>query len=92
MTDTRFCYGATCTWFGPIAAVGALGERALPCCPHCRGVLFEMENEAEWWSGVDRYERDGHPGYRAVQEWQRLHSTCFPTFDKLTAAYERAKL
>lgn len=83
-SDKRFCYGATCTWFGSIHEVK---RGRLPCCPVCSGVLFEMPNEREWWTGVDRYERDGHPGYRATLEWQRQQNKCFQSMKALADAY-----
>lgn len=83
--DTRLAYGATCTWFGPIQEVGTKTEHRLPCCPLCGGVLFEMPTEQEWWDGIDKYERDGHPGYRALWEWQRKVKRCFPLRDGIKA-------
>lgn len=88
MKDERFCYGATCTWFGSIHETGNRGP--LPCCPVSGGVLFEMGDEREWWDGVDAYERDGHPGYRAMLEWQRTEKKCFSSLDALTDAYKAA--
>lgn len=88
--DPRLCYGATCTWFGSIHET-KVKDGGLPCCPHCSGVLLEMQSEDEWWSGVDRYEREKpHPGYRAMFEWQRAQKKCFPLrngIDALVAAY-----
>src|SRR5271166_6809665 len=65
--DGRFCYGVNCTWFGSIHEVGSTKPRsgdvghALPCCPLCGGMLFEMQNEGEWWTGVDTFERGEYP-------------------------------
>lgn len=70
MKDKRFVYGARCCWFGSITEVGHT-DGGLPCCPHCRSVLYEMPDETTWWDGVDRYEASGHPGYRAMVEWMR---------------------
>jgi len=92
--DKRLAYGATCTWFGQIQEVGKKSPHSIPCCPLCGGVLFEMPTEQEWWDGVDKYERDGHPGYRAMWEWQRIQKVCFPLRDgikALEAAYAAAK-
>lgn len=86
--------GARCTWWDSIGKVGLTspgpsGHR-LPCCPHCGGMLFEMENEGQWFAGVDRHEVNGHPGYRAMIEWSR--GKCFRNFAALEAAYaERSK-
>lgn len=87
--DTRIPYGSNCTWWDSIDKVGTLamdGGHRLPCCPHCRGVLFEVESEDAWFAGVDRYEAAGHPGYRAMVEWAR--GKCFPNLAAVQAAYE----
>lgn len=85
MNDQIFCYGAACTWFG---SINETGKRVhIPCCPNCSGVLFEMPGEREWWDGVDSYERDGHPGYRAMLEWQHSEKKCFRLLTDLTAAH-----
>jgi hypothetical protein len=90
--DKRFVYGATCTWFGSINEVAV--RSIVPCCPVCGGVLFEMATEAEWWAGVERFQSEGHEGYRAMLEWQRTHKRCFDLRDeglaKLVAAYKEA--
>jgi hypothetical protein len=57
----------------------------LPCCPHCKNMLFEMSNENIWWEGVDKYEARGHPGYRTMIEWSR--GKCFPTHEAMHKAY-----
>lgn len=82
--DLRIAYGARCVWWDSIERVGQ-NAGGLPCCPHCKGVLFEMESEAEWWAEVDRHEASGHPGYRAMWEWSR--GRCFPTFEALQLAF-----
>lgn len=85
--DGRIAYGANCRWWGSIGEVGTSSRGSgLPCCPRCGGMLFEMESEGEWWSGVDAYEAGGHPGYRAFIEW--LRGRCYPTFDAAKAAYD----
>lgn len=89
MADTRIVYGARCTWWDSIDQA-ATTPAGLPCCPHCSSPLFETDSEATWWSGVDAYERDGHPGYRDVITWAR--GRCFPpdgrtAIDALTEAY-----
>lgn len=43
-------YGAMCSWYDDKAKVGHK-ESGLPCCPHCGGVLFEIERDV-WERGV----------------------------------------
>lgn len=88
MAEQLVVYGANCVWWDSIDKVAVLNTpsgHGLPCCPHCHGVLFQQD-EKDWWLGVDRYERDGHPGYRKMVEWWR--GRCFPTMDEVRAAYE----
>jgi hypothetical protein len=102
MKDERIVYGATCTWWDSIDKVGLTHVEAgvfaplmpmpghrLPCCPKCGGVLYELPTEADWFKGVDRYEHDGHPGYRAMTEWAR--GKCFPNHEAMTKAYNAFK-
>jgi hypothetical protein len=72
--DTRIVYGAACTWWDSIDKVGKTTS-GLPCCPTCGSVLFEMPDEATWWSSVDRHEANGNPGYRDLITWAR--GKCF---------------
>lgn len=111
--DSRFCYGANCTWFGSIHEISSTlkhprhrqsntDDHGLPCCPICGGMLFELQDEREWWEGVDYFERGDyplpsahpHPGYRAMWEWQRAQKKCFfmnaSGPDRLAAAYKEA--
>ena len=86
--DTRIAYGARCVWWDSIENVGHVKLRegaTLPCCPHCRNMLFEMADEQEWFTNVDKYEASGHPGYRRFVEW--LRGKCFPTTKAAQAAY-----
>jgi hypothetical protein len=82
--DTRVAYGARCTWWGLIREVGHNGN--LPACPHCGGMLFEVENEGEWWKGVRQHAKK-EPGYEQMIKW--AHGKCFRNFDELRAAYEK---
>ena len=82
--DTRIVYGARCAWWDSIDQVGK-HPSGLPCCPHCKGMLFQLDSEAEWWGQIDRHEAEGHPGYRAMWEWSR--GRCFPDFEAMQAAY-----
>jgi hypothetical protein len=83
-TDGRIVYGATCTWWDHIRAA-AVNDHGLPCCPHCSGVLFEVDTPAQWWADVDRHAIDTRPGYRGYVEW--LQGRCFPDHATAAAAY-----
>lgn len=87
--DTRIPYSFNCTWWDSIDKVGLTKDTGdghrLPCCPHCGSMLMEMDSEATWFAGVDRYEAAGHPGYRALVEWAR--GKCFPNYVAAKAAF-----
>lgn len=94
-------YGAVCSWSGPIEKVGLLPAKdisipgrkepiksqGLPCCPYCKGVLFQMD-ESEWWQGVDAYERKGATNYRAFIEWKERIGKCFRNALQAKEAFE----
>lgn len=69
--DTRYCYGAGCTWHGPIAEVSNTSKHSfwrrrdaprmqggisLPCCPICGGMLLEVDTEEKWWTDAAAFE------------------------------------
>lgn len=76
-------YGATCFWHDSINNIG-IREHELPCCPHCRGILFQAEVD-EWWNGARKYEQDGHPGYEEFLKWSQ--GRCFKTRQDAANAY-----
>lgn len=85
-------YGVHCTWWddiGKICRLPSQSGHSLPCCPHCYGLLFQQD-EPKWWADVDKFEADGHPGYRAMIEWQR--GKCFPNTTAMKDAYARRGL
>lgn len=84
--DNRIVYGARCVWWDSINKIATRGESRIPCCPHCRNVLFEVDNEGQWFAGIDKYEAAGHPGYRKMMEWAR--GKCFPDMGALEQAYK----
>lgn len=75
--DTRFCYGASCTWFGPIQDVSStdkyqvkakeehfpklMADASLPCCPCCGGMLFELPDELDFWNSINAFELGAYP-------------------------------
>lgn len=81
--DTRIVCGARCCWWDSINKVGH--HQGLPCCPHCGSVLFEFPSEKEWFESVDKYEKAGNPGYRALIEWSR--GKCFKTWLEAKAVF-----
>ena len=85
--DTRISYGAFCTWWDSIWQVGKTG--GLPSCPHCRGLLYEVPDERQWFKGVDRHEANGNPGYRKMVEWGR--GKCFKNYTFLKSAFNAAE-
>ena len=103
MADTRVVYGARCVWWDTIdkvaikpvtslqpvqSPVGSIiNVTGLPCCPHCSGVLFEMDSIEEWNSQVDKYEAEKpEPGYRKFMDW--LRGKCFKTQEEAYKAYK----
>jgi len=68
----RIVYGATCTWWDSIDKVAAT-DSGLPCCPHCRGVLFESSNDD--WEAQTMKHNEKHPGYKEFIAWSR--GKCF---------------
>ncbi len=84
--DRRVVYGATCAWWDYIDKV-AVTEEGLPCCPHCKGVLFEMDR-GEWEEGVEKHTKaTNNPGYPVFITW--LKGKCFRNW---TEAFETFKI
>lgn len=102
--DQRFTYGAACTWAGSIDEAGNTsthpahqrvdelnGTRryALPCCPLCGGVLFQVNDKAAWDEMISRYDAT-HPGYAAMWAWQKAENRCFKSITNMAEAYRLA--
>jgi hypothetical protein len=49
-------YGATCTFWGQITDAAQLPS-GLPCCPHCHGILFQMDFK-DWFDQAMKYAKD----------------------------------
>jgi uncharacterized protein YbaR (Trm112 family) len=79
-TDTRFTYGAMCSWRGPISKVQKT-YNGLPCCPYCRGPLYEIDSIEKWTDQIEAFESSGHLGYTPFQQWlsnrQEQHGCLF---------------
>lgn len=89
-TDTRIVYGARCVWWDSIDKASS-NDVGLPCCPHCRGVLFQVESAVVWWTNIDTYaEAMGDPLYRAFMEW--LRGKCFTSIDHARLEYRIAQM
>lgn len=94
MLDDRVAYGVHCTWWDDIRKAGktkpGLSGHSLPCCPHCGGLLYEIDTEREWFAGVDKFEARGdpnyHSNYRKMVEWSR--GKCFKGLLTMKAAYD----
>lgn len=87
--DDRVVYGASCVWWDYIASAVA-DENGLPCCPHCRGVLYEMPR-GEWEESIERYTKEsGDMNYPFLWAW--LKGKCYRTLDAARFAYERRDL
>jgi hypothetical protein len=71
-TRTMIWYGL-CTFWTEDWPLLARTAHGIPCCPHCGAVGFQI-NADDWWAGVERYESEGNPGYRAFLE--DLRNTC----------------
>lgn len=92
-TEPLIAYGARCSWWDAKENAGTResgykGVPGLPCCPHCGGVLFEIE-ERTWNLGVETREafkwaaeRDDYPELVA---WSR--GRCFPDPDAMLAGW-----
>lgn len=81
-------YGALCTWWDTIDKIGRrfmVDDHALPCCPHCAGVLFQMEEKA-WNNRVKEYDKK-HRGYESFTIWRR--GMCHPTLKAAAEAYTK---
>lgn len=73
-------YGATCSWTGPISAVKKI--QGIPVCPHCNGVLFQME-EKDWQDGIKMHsDRSSDVHYPAFVKWLETRGACSPIRNK----------
>ena len=86
--DQRIVYGANCAWWDGIEKIGRIrtaSGRSLPCCPFCKGMLFEMPSPKEWWDSVEAHQAKGNAGYRAFIEW--LKGKHFASYGDAITAY-----
>lgn len=79
-------YGARCMWWDDKDNVGIVVTRdghRLPCCPHCKRVLFEMPRK-QWDEAVAAHATNT-PDYPEVLEFSR--GKCYESFADVRAAY-----
>lgn len=90
MTDNRYVYGATCTFMGTIDKVGKTDSTpSIPCCPHCKGVLFE-ESIEEWWNSAKKFETEMPcPGYVDFLKWVEEQPKCTQHLKDLAGEYNK---
>lgn len=77
-------YGARCVWWDGIEKAGQL-ESGIPCCPHCKSVLFQKPEE-EWIQDVTKH-NDRVSGYLVFVQW--LRGKCYPSWGAARLAYDR---
>jgi hypothetical protein len=81
-------YGVSCSWHGDINEVKLLPPVGIPCCPHCQGVLFQIE-ESKWFEGAIEHEKKGHTNYVEFLEWITKQTRCWPEFSEAAFVFER---
>ena len=86
MTDTRIVYGSKCCWWDSIDKIATIGELRLPCCPHCKGPLYEAATIEEWYKDVDAYARAEDPKYREYVDW--IRGKCFRDYPTAREAFD----
>lgn len=76
-SDRLVVYGATCTWWGMISDSVHVPGRMPPGCPHCKGVLFQMDLDT-WNKGIKAHaEKSGDVHYQEFVQWLRGQQ-CIP--------------
>jgi hypothetical protein len=84
-------YSAHCTWCAPISKASKL-ESGIPCCPHCKSVLFQMER-ADWDKGVVGFiASNGDHAYPSYLEWVATTDRCYRTYKEARAAFNAGQL
>ena len=74
----RIGFGAACCWWDEIEAA-APTVTGIPCCPHCGGVLYELESDSWWLFARKHAEEAKDSRYLAFVEW--IRGRCFPNVD-----------
>lgn len=92
MSDTRYCYSTSCSWHGPIKAVGKIPSDKgfnLPCCPFCSSTLFEIPSKEEWDTGAKPHESEGRLNYVDFLEWTKTQSRCWPSLREAAIDFKK---
>ena len=84
--DTRFVYGARCTFNGPIQNCGSIEsnvqgqEVKLPCCPNCKGMLLEYPTRKPWDGQLKQFDAEKRYGgqYVRMWKWVEQEKKCYP--------------
>jgi hypothetical protein len=77
-------YGAFCVWWDGIEKAGQLPS-GIPCCPHCKSVLFQQPEE-QWIQAATKH-NDRAPGYLAFILW--LRGKCYLNWKVARVAYDQ---
>ncbi len=86
-----YTYGIGCTFHGPITKVGKHPEtEGLPCCPHCNGMLMQVENESAWWAGIQKAEEQGNTNFFVFMKWVGHQEKCWKNVKEAAEAFTNA--
>lgn len=85
--DRRYVYGALCTWHGPMSAVIKSPINGLPACPHCNGLLFELDSKEQWLEPIKRVDTQVE-GYATFMEWVGTYGRCWPNYRHALVHYK----
>lgn len=65
-------------------------ERSLPCCPVCKGMLYELDSEADYLAAAEKYATDQHDQtYVEFVKWAK--GKCFRTVAEARMAFAGRK-
>lgn len=82
----RVVYGVVCTWWGLPSEASKQPNTDLPCCPHCKGLLYSVATEM--WSATQEEHasalKDEH--YLEYMQWLRGRKCWGPKTGYHTAA------
>ena len=86
--DKRIVTSIGCVWWDSIDKVGRHPENNLPCCPHCKSMLVELNDISQWRKAIKQYaELENDPDYPKFMDWVR--GKCFFDYPTARAAYKK---